>query len=244
MARRLARRDALGLGEHVPALAVHGPVLDDLINRPRRQQRPSLALMAGLRTRLAARRTLAALGRAGRVLARRLGGVARRALALALELRDALLLATHLCRQRLDLLDQPLVVRGELQQHPRHGVAALVVDRLGLGPLHTTRFAAARLCPPGALNAYGNVRLSRDSSACRRPRTRLRRITLKVQRDGRSVNVEVRADGEGTVSHAGAALLGEVADTLGLTRRSRTSSATCANAARPTTPGAWCASWR
>jgi hypothetical protein len=46
----------------------------------------------------------------------------------------------------------------------------------------------------------------------------LGRITLKVQRDGRSFTVDVTADGEGLVSHAGAALLGEAADRLGLTR--------------------------
>ncbi len=41
---------------------------------------------------------------------------------------------------------------------------------------------------------------------------------MKVQRDGRSFTVEVSADGEGLVSHAGAALLGEAADRLGLSR--------------------------
>jgi hypothetical protein len=46
----------------------------------------------------------------------------------------------------------------------------------------------------------------------------LGRITLRVQRDGRSFTVEVRPDGEGLVSHAGAALLAEAADRLGLTR--------------------------
>jgi len=40
---------------------------------------------------------------------------------------------------------------------------------------------------------------------------------LKVQRDGRRVTVEVVADGDGLVSHAGAALLTEAADRLGLT---------------------------
>jgi Transposase DDE domain group 1 len=40
---------------------------------------------------------------------------------------------------------------------------------------------------------------------------------LKVKRGGRSVKVEVRADGEGLVSHAGAALIAETADRLGLT---------------------------
>jgi hypothetical protein len=46
----------------------------------------------------------------------------------------------------------------------------------------------------------------------------LGRITLRVQRDGRSFTVEVTPDGEGLVSHAGAALLSEAADRLGLTR--------------------------
>jgi hypothetical protein len=41
---------------------------------------------------------------------------------------------------------------------------------------------------------------------------------LKVQREGRSVTVEVTADGEGLVSHAGTALLGQVADRSGLTK--------------------------
>jgi hypothetical protein len=37
-------------------------------------------------------------------------------------------------------------------------------------------------------------------------------------RDGRPVTLEVTADGAGLVSHAGSALLGQVADQLGLTR--------------------------
>ena len=41
---------------------------------------------------------------------------------------------------------------------------------------------------------------------------------MKVQRDGRRLTVEVTADGEGLVSHAGVALLGEAADQLGLTK--------------------------
>jgi hypothetical protein len=40
---------------------------------------------------------------------------------------------------------------------------------------------------------------------------------LRVQRDGRSVTVEVTADGEGLVSHAGSALLAQIADKSGLT---------------------------
>jgi len=42
-------------------------------------------------------------------------------------------------------------------------------------------------------------------------------FTLMVMRDGRSVTVEVTADGAGLVSHAGTALLGQVADKVGLT---------------------------
>ena len=42
-------------------------------------------------------------------------------------------------------------------------------------------------------------------------------FTLKVMRDGRAVTVEVTADGAGLVSHAGTALLGQVADKVGLT---------------------------
>jgi hypothetical protein len=42
---------------------------------------------------------------------------------------------------------------------------------------------------------------------------------LKVQRDGRRFTVDVASDGEGLVSHAGAALLAEAADRLGLTRQ-------------------------
>jgi Transposase DDE domain group 1 len=41
---------------------------------------------------------------------------------------------------------------------------------------------------------------------------------LKVTRDGRLVTVDVTADGTGLVSHAGSALLAQVADKLGLTR--------------------------
>ena len=40
---------------------------------------------------------------------------------------------------------------------------------------------------------------------------------MKVMRDGRRVTVEVRADGEGVVSHAGSALVALIADNSGLT---------------------------
>ena len=41
---------------------------------------------------------------------------------------------------------------------------------------------------------------------------------MRVQRDGRGFTLDVSADGEGLVSHAGAPLLGEVADRVGQTR--------------------------
>ena len=41
---------------------------------------------------------------------------------------------------------------------------------------------------------------------------------MKVMRDGRLVTVDVMADGTGLVSHAGSALVAQVADRLGLTR--------------------------
>lgn len=41
---------------------------------------------------------------------------------------------------------------------------------------------------------------------------------MKVQRDGRNVTVEVTADGQGLVSHAGSALLAQIADKSGLTQ--------------------------
>jgi hypothetical protein len=41
---------------------------------------------------------------------------------------------------------------------------------------------------------------------------------LKVMRDGRSVTVEVTSDGAGLVSHAGSALVAQVADKVGLTQ--------------------------
>ena len=41
---------------------------------------------------------------------------------------------------------------------------------------------------------------------------------MKVQRDGRSVNVDITADGEGLVSHAGSALLSQLADKSELTK--------------------------
>ena len=94
-----------------------------------------------------------------------------------------------------------------------------LVSRAGTALL--ARVAEPRTCSnaraPGG-RGRGNVRLSSDSSACRQAKIELGRFTLKVMRDGRPVTVEVTSDGEGLVSHAGTALLAQVADKLGLTR--------------------------
>ena len=58
-------------------------------------------------------------------------------------------------------------------------------------------FSGARFRPP-----------ERGFCGCQSSQKPTRRITLKVQRDGRSFTVDVTADGEGLVSHAGSASLG------------------------------------
>jgi hypothetical protein len=93
MTRRLPDCHAIDLDEHVPAPTIQRPVLDDTVDRPRRQQRPALALVAGLRALLAPRPILAALGRrARRIAARRLRRVARGPPDPTLKLRDPLVL--------------------------------------------------------------------------------------------------------------------------------------------------------
>ena len=68
---------------------------------------------------------------------------------------------------------------------------------------------------------------------------------MKVQRNGREFTVEVTADGEGVVSHAGAALLAGTADRIGLTDAlSRGPRADARAAAGPTIPAGWCATSR
>jgi len=128
--RRISGRDALGDGEDVPAVAALGPVLNDFIDGPQRQQRPALALMAGLTARLLARRIPAALRRrARRIGARRLRGVARGAPARLLELFDPLVLHRDALFQTGDLLVHP-------KQHRHHSIAALLADRFGVGAIH------------------------------------------------------------------------------------------------------------
>ena len=149
MARWIARGDALVVDELTTAATAPGPVIDELIDRPRRQQRPALALMPGLSTLPAAGGVLAApRRRAGRIGAGGLRRVTRRTIGLALKLRDPLVLPGHPRGQPLDLRRQPLVLRRQLQQHADDRLTALFVDRLRLRPLHTEGFDSARLCPP------------------------------------------------------------------------------------------------
>ena len=142
MTRRHIDGDQLVAGKLTATTTTRRPVIDELINRPRRQQRPALALMTRLGALLGTRRVLAPLRRrARRVLARRLRGVARVATKPAFQLGDALLLTGDPLSQRLDL-------GIHAQQHRDHHLAALLVNRLRLDPLHTTGFDTATLCPP------------------------------------------------------------------------------------------------
>src|ERR1017187_10467137 len=61
VARRLAHCNPLGLAEGVATLAAPGPVIDQIIHCPRRQQRPPVTLVAGLAARFAPRTILAVL---------------------------------------------------------------------------------------------------------------------------------------------------------------------------------------
>ena len=101
-AHRLAHPQALAGREDVPAATVLGPILDDVIHGPRRQQWPALALMAELGTLFATRWILATLRCAGRQIgARGNRRITRAAVQPALELGDPLILASDM---RLQLL--------------------------------------------------------------------------------------------------------------------------------------------
>lgn len=149
MARGLAHRHALIGNEDVAAATALGPVLDHLIDRPRRQQRPAVTLMTVLGALLATRGVLAALGIARRIGARRTRRVARALVQLALELPDT----------SLKLLDAPI----HPQQHLDHDLTTGIINRLRLGTLHANGFDTPRLCPPNRLNGYTKI------ESCRRP---------------------------------------------------------------------------
>ena len=137
MAHRLTNRDVLARVKLVAAIAAIGPVINDHIDRPRRQQRAALALMPGLATLTATRGILAAPGRRTRNIGtRRLRRVSRAAVQPPLELRDPLILPRDPRSQDLDLRLQPLVLRRQRQQNIDNRVTAPLVDRLRLGTLH------------------------------------------------------------------------------------------------------------
>src|SRR5271155_1458954 len=149
MARRIAGRYQLARLKDMATATTRRPMLDDLIDRRAGQQLTTLALMTSLSTLLAPRRILAPPRRdVGRILTGRLRRVTRRALGLALQLRDPLLLTRDARRQLLDLRRQPLILRRQRQQHLDHSIATPLIDRLRVRPLHTTKFDKPQLCPP------------------------------------------------------------------------------------------------
>jgi hypothetical protein len=124
MARRLAHCTALITREHMAAAATRRPAIDDLVHRPRRQQRTAAALVAALSAPLAPRGILAARRGGGRIGARWTRGVARALAQLALELLDAGF-------QLLDAAVHP-------QQHLDDCLASRVVDGLRLTTVHAS----------------------------------------------------------------------------------------------------------
>jgi hypothetical protein len=111
-AHRLAHRNTLALPEGVPATTAIRPMLNDLIHRPRRQQRTALTLTPRLSTLFAAQGILPApWRRARRILARWLGRVPRGPPEFALQPGYPLVLTGHPRRQLLDLHLKPLVLR-------------------------------------------------------------------------------------------------------------------------------------
>ena len=64
---------------------------------------------------------------------------------------------------------------------------------------------------------YEGALLTWEDAACRRSQSQLKEGILRVQATNSRVGFEVTTDGVGMVGHAGAALLRELADRLGLT---------------------------
>src|SRR5665213_1506693 len=111
--------------------------------------------MPGLATLTATSRVFAPpRRRARRIRARRLRAVARASVQSPLELSDPLALPRDGLRKLLDLAIHP-------QQHLDHDIAARVIDRLRLSPIHTPRFDTAELCPPDPLNANQKMLICR-----------------------------------------------------------------------------------
>ncbi len=160
MTRRPPDAYAIGLSKDVPAAATDGPVLDDLVDRPRWQQWSALALMPMLSTLLAPRPVLTALlGAAGRIATRRLRRVPRRSPDPTLELPDPLVLRSNALLKSPDLLIHP-------QQDRDDRIATLVIDRFGRGALHTRKIPckSRKPCPQtDGLNAYICSSIWRDA---------------------------------------------------------------------------------
>jgi hypothetical protein len=130
VARWLPDPITLRVTEHMPAAAALGPTLHHQADRLHRQQSPPTTWMSRLGPLLACGGTRSlALGRPGRILARWRGRVARVAVQAPLEVGDPLVLAGHALSEPLNLLIHP-------QQHRNYHLAAPLVDRLRLDPLH------------------------------------------------------------------------------------------------------------
>ena len=135
MTRRLTDRHPLLLAEHVTAAAPRRPMLNELVDTLERLEPSTMAGMTRLPARPTLRRRPLPLRRARRILARRQRRVPRAPVQPTLKL-------LHPSRQLLDLRilsSDPLRQR---HQHPNNSITTLLVDRLRLNPLHTTRFAA------------------------------------------------------------------------------------------------------
>jgi hypothetical protein len=135
VASGLTHRDPVGFAEHVATPATTGPVIDQIIHRPRRQQRAPMTPAPGLPARFTPGAILATLRPAPRrIRARRPRGITRVPGQLTLKL-----LHPH-----LQLLNAAIHRQQDLNYSP----TPRVIDRFRLNALHTTEFDRAQLCPP------------------------------------------------------------------------------------------------
>jgi hypothetical protein len=152
MAPRLNRANTLCLDQQVRTQpAALRPMLDDLVDLPRRKQPPVPAFMPRLTasppTRPLPTRTRR---RRRKVLRRRQRRVSRTSIQPPLELGHPSLKPLV----RLDQLAHP-----QQQRHSR--LTITIQDRLRLGPLHASRFAASPTDPVTRVNAYQKKPISR-----------------------------------------------------------------------------------
>ena len=104
MTRRLADAHTAGLAKDMSAVARGRPMLDDLVDRPRRQQRPALALMPRLRALPRPDRSLPRFGGEPGRSAPAAATRTRRPPNLTLKPHDPLILRRDTLLQTLDLL--------------------------------------------------------------------------------------------------------------------------------------------